>query len=53
VAVFRAALQLKRRLRTVSGARIAALFGKVALLGWLDPILSYAGDLVEIGALPV
>jgi hypothetical protein len=53
VTVFRAALEAKRRLRALNGARIAALFGKIAILGWLDPILSFAGDIMETAVLPV
>jgi hypothetical protein len=53
VPVFRAALEAKRRLRALNGARIAALFGKIAILGWLDPILSFAGDIMETAVLPV
>jgi len=53
VAVFRAALQVKRRLRTLNGARIAALLGKIAILGSLDPIMSLAADLMETVVLPV
>lgn len=53
ITVFRAALQLKRRLRALKGARIAALLGKIAILGWLDSIMSVAGDLMDTVVLPV
>jgi GT2 family glycosyltransferase len=46
VAVFRAALAAKRQLRAIGSVRIAALLGHVALLGWMDSILSLAGDLM-------
>ena len=51
IAVFRSALRLKRRLRTLGAARIAALLGNVAVLGWLDPVVSFAGDLTMSAAM--
>ena len=45
ISVFRAALGVKRQLRSLSAAKIAALLGNVAILGWLEPILACADDL--------
>lgn len=43
--VFRAALQLKKRMRLLRNPKVAALIGHVALVGWMDPIVGFVGDL--------
>jgi glycosyltransferase involved in cell wall biosynthesis len=43
--IFRAALAAKKRMRALRNPRVAALIGHVALLGWMDPIVGFVGDL--------
>ncbi len=48
ISVFRGALRLKRQLRALTAVKIAALLGNVAILGWLDPVLTFAGDVTMV-----